>query len=52
MQKGKGIERKKGHCHVGGGDGGLGRKGEGSKREKEGRFMEENLFREVNSSKM
>ena len=27
-------------------------KGEGSKREKDGKFIEENLFREVNSSKM
>ena len=32
--------------------GGGGRKGEGSKREKDGKFIEENLFREVNSSKM
>ena len=32
--------------------GGDSRKGEGSKREKDGKFIEENLFREVNSSKM
>ena len=30
----------------------VGRKGEGSKREKDGKFIEENLFREVISSKM